>query len=75
MYTEKFESLPKWAKALIFFFGGGLASGIFRILRYLETKNTVTLVVGIVSIFLFVIFGLIDLITELISNKVTILAD
>jgi hypothetical protein len=76
MYTEKLESLPKWAKILIFLFTGGLASGIFRVLRYLETKNVVTLVVGILCFFTFgFVFGIIDLFTEIMHNKVTILAD
>ena len=64
-YTEKFEELPLIAKVLLFLpWTGGLVSGVYRILRYLETKNTTTLVVGII-----------DLITEITNGRVTFLAE
>ncbi len=37
--TEQYEALPKIAKILLQVFLGGLIGGIYRILRYLETKN------------------------------------
>jgi hypothetical protein len=50
--------------------------GIYRILRYLETKNTTTLVVGILCFFCIgVIVGIIVLITEITSGRVTVLAE
>ena len=74
--TSQFEALPKWAKLLIIFFASGLFSAIYRIIRYTETKNTTTLVVGIVSFFCvgFVI-AIIDFVTEITDDKVKILAD
>ena len=45
--TEMYENLPKIAKIIIQIFLGGVIGGIYRILRFLETKNVVTLVVGI----------------------------
>ena len=76
-YTEKFEELPLIAKILLFLpWTGGLVSGIYRILRYLETKNTTTLVVGILCFFCIgIIVGIIDLVTELTSGRVTVLAE
>lgn len=75
-YTAKIESLPKIAKVLLFFFFGWILSSVYRILRYTETKNSVTLVVGIVGFFFVgVIVGIIDAVTEGLDNKVTILAD
>lgn len=75
-YTAKIESLPKIAKVLLFFFFGLILSSVYRILRYTETKNSVTLVVGIVGFFFVgVIVGIIDAVTEGLDNKVTILAD
>ena len=75
-YTEQFENLPLVVKILLLIFLGGLVSGIYRILRYLETKNTTTLVVGILCFFCIgVIVGIIDLITELTSGRVTVLAE
>ena len=46
-FTAMYEDLPKIAKILLQIFLGALISGVYRILRYVETKNIVTLVVGI----------------------------
>ncbi len=76
--TEIYENLPKIAKILIQIFLGAVVSGLYRVLRYLETKNTVTLIVGIVSLVSGGVFGilwLIDLITEITSDRITVLAD
>lgn len=74
--TAQFEALPKWAKLLIIFFANGLFSAIYRIIRFTETKNTTTLVVGIISFFcLGIVFAIIDFITELTDNRVKVLAD
>lgn len=76
--TAMYEDLPQIAKILLQLFFGYIISGVFRVLRFLETKNTVTLVVGIVALFTGIgngIFWLIDLVTEITSNKITVLAD
>lgn len=75
-YTEKFEELPLIVKILLLFFLGGLTSGIYRILRYLETKNTTTLVVAILC-FVCVggIFAIIDIITEIVNGRITVCAE
>lgn len=74
--TAQIEALPLWAKLLIIFFTGGLFSAIYRILRYTETKNTTTLVVGIVSFLpIGIVVAIIDFITEITDNKVKIFAD
>lgn len=46
-YTHYFDELPKWARIVILLLVGGIVSPVYRILRYFETKNVVTLVVGI----------------------------
>ena len=75
-YTEQFENLPLVVKILLLIFLGGLVSGIYRILRYLETKNTTTLVIAILC---FVCIGgfiaIIDIVTELSNGRVTVLAE
>ena len=76
--TEQYEALPKIAKILLQVFLGGLIGGIYRILRYLETKNIVTLVVGILCLVTGVgnfIAWVVDLITEITQNKISVLAD
>ena len=75
--TEMFEDLPKIAKVLLQLFLGYIISGVYRILRFLETKNIVTLVVGILCLVTGVgngIAWLIDLITLITKNRITVLA-
>lgn len=75
-YTEKFEELPLIVKILLLFFLNALISGIYRILRYLETKNTTTLVVGILCFFCIGgIVAIIDIITEITKGRITVLAE
>jgi len=75
--TEMYENLPKIAKIIIQIFLGGVIGGIYRILRFLETKNVVTLVVGILVLVTGVgnfIAWVVDLITEIVHNRITVLA-
>lgn len=75
--TASYESLPKIAKILLQLILGSIVGGVYRILRYLETKNTATLVVGILALIppISFVFWIIDLVTEITSNKITVLAD
>jgi ribulose 1,5-bisphosphate synthetase/thiazole synthase len=54
-----------------------IVGGIYRIIRYTETKNTTTLIVGILAVIppISFIFWVIDLITEITNNKISVLAD
>ena len=72
-----YNDLPKIVKILLQIFLGALISGLYRILRYLETKNTVTLVAGILCFIpvLCFIFWVIDLITMITNEKISVLAD
>ena len=57
---------------------GSLIGGIYRIIRFLETKNVVTLVVGILVLVTGIgnlIAWVVDLVTEILSNKICVLAD
>ena len=75
--TATYEELPKIAKILLQIFLGALVGGIYRIIRYTETKNTTTLVVGILALIPPISFvaWIIDLVTEIKSNKISVLAD
>ena len=76
--TETYEALPKIAKILIQIFLGGVIGGIYRIIRFTETKNVVTLVVGLLTLFTGVGNGIawvVDLVTEILYNKISVLAD
>lgn len=76
--TKTYEDLPKIVKIILQLFFGWLIGGVYRIVRYTETKNIVTLVVGILVLFTGIGNGIayvVDLITEITSNKITVLAD
>lgn len=76
--TAQYEALPKIAKVLIQLFLGGVIGGVYRILKYFETKNIVTLVVGILCLVTGIgnaIAWVVDLVTEILHNKITVLAD
>lgn len=76
--TASYEALPKIVKILLQIILGGIIGGIYRILRFLETKNIVTLVVGIIALVTGIgnaIFWVLDLITEITQNKISVLAD
>jgi hypothetical protein len=76
--TAAYESLPKIVKILLQLILGGIIGGIYRIVRFVETKNVVTLVAGLLCTFTGVgnfIAWIVDLITEITSNKITVLAD
>ena len=73
---ETFENLPKIAKILLLVFLGGIISPVYRILRYVETKNMTTLIVGILCLVTGcgnVVLQVIDIITEITDNKIKVL--
>ena len=71
--TATFESLPKIAKVLLLIFFGWIICGVYRILRYLETKNIVTL--GLFTGVGNFVLEVADVVTEILSNKITFFAD
>ena len=74
----QFEALDKIVKVIIFVFLGGLVSPVYRTIRYTETNNSTTLIIGIIALLtggFFCILPLIDLITEITDNKVKVLVD
>ena len=76
--TATYEELPKLLKIVIQLLLGSVVGGIYRIIRFTETKNVVTLVVGLLVLFTGIgnmIAWVVDLVTEIISNKITVLAE
>ena len=76
--TAAYEALPKIVKIILQLFFGGLIGGIYRIVRFVEKQNIVTLVVGILCLVTGIgniIAWIVDLVTEITSNKITVLAD
>lgn len=75
--TESYESLPKILKLILQLFFGGLIGGVYRIIKFLETKNIVTLIVGILCLVTGIgnlIAWVVDWFTELFNNRITVLA-
>ncbi len=76
--TSVYEDLPKLVKVILQIILGGVIGGVYRIIRFAETKNTVTLVVGILVLVTGVgnaIAWIVDLVTEILYNRITVLAD
>ena len=75
--TASYEALPKILKIIIQILLGSIVGGIYRIIRFFETKNILTLIVGILVTFTGIgnfIAWVVDLITEILFNKICILA-
>lgn len=76
--TAQFEALPKLVKVVLLIVFGWVIGGVYRIIRYTETKNVVTLVAGLLGLFTGVgnvVVEIADIVTEILNNKITLLAD
>lgn len=76
--TGAYEALPKILKLILQLIFGIALSGIYRIVRFVEKGNIITLVAGLLALFTGignVIFWWLDFFTELLSNKITFFAD
>ena len=76
--TASYESLPKVAKIVLQIFFGAIIGGVYRIIKYTETKQTATLVAGLLFLLTFLgnlVAWAVDLFTEIASNKITFFAD
>ncbi|MBQ3018930.1 MAG: hypothetical protein IJD89_08300 [Clostridia bacterium] len=77
--TEKIEELPKAVKVLLFLFPltGWVLSSFYRFFRYSETREIVTLVVGVIGLVsgIGIIFGWADALSEMKHNKATFFVD
>lgn len=76
--TGAYEALPKVAKIILQIFFGYLIGGIYRICRFAERGNVVTLIAGILVLVTGVgnlIAWICDLYTEIAVDRITVLAD
>ena len=76
--TETYDSLPLLLRIILQIIGGVVVGGIYRIARYLETKNIVTLVVGLLTTFTGIgnlIAWIVDLVTLILNGKYTVCVD
>ena len=76
--TGAYEALPKIAKILLQIFFGYLIGGVYRSIRFFESGNVLTLVAGILALVTGVgnaIAWIADLVTEILFDRITVLAD
>lgn len=76
--TKEYDALPLWIRVLIQVIVGFVTGGIYRIVRYFETKNIVTLIVGLLVTFTVVgnfISWIIDLYTLIRDKKYSLFVD
>ena len=76
--TAAYEALPKLLKVILQLLLGAVVGGIYRIVRFFETGNLVTLVVGILVLVTGIgnlIAWIVDLVTEILHDRITVLAD
>ena len=76
--TASYDSLSLLVRVLLQVIFGVIVGGIYRIVRYTESKNIITLVVGLVCTFTGignVIAWIVDLVTLIINGKYTVFVD
>lgn len=76
--SSQFNGLPFILRVVLQLVFGVLISGIYRVIRFTETNNVVTLVAGLLGLFTGVgnlIFWIVDLVTLVLNGKYTVLVD
>ncbi len=73
--TGRFDKLPLWGKILIEIFFGWIMSAAYRITRFFETRNTSTLLFGVLCLALFPFMWFIDFLSVCVYGKITFLAE
>ena len=76
--TSQYNALPLLLRIIIQIVGGAVVGGVYRIVRYTETKNLTTLVVGLLATFTGIgnfIAWIVDLITLVTNGNYTVFVD
>lgn len=74
-FTKKFDRLPLFKKIFIGLIFGWCFSSIYRIAKYCETHCLSTLIQGLLSLVFFPFIWIVDLISLILSGRITQLAD
>lgn len=72
--AKSYAGLNQILKIVLQIFLGWPISALYRIFKGVETKNNTVLLVGILSIFFGFIFWVVDLVTTILSNEISVLA-
>lgn len=76
--TKSFDKLPWIARLLIVIFFGWIVGGVYRIIKYTETKKLSTLVAGLLGLFTGignVVLEVVDIITTVLGGGISFFAD
>ena len=76
--TASYDSLSLLIRVVLQVIFGVIVGGIYRIVRYTESKNIITLVVGLICTFTGIgnlIAWIVDLVTLIMNGKYTIFVD
>ena len=76
--SNQFNNIPWLFRVILQFVFGLIISGVYRIIRFTETKNVTTLLAGIIGLFTGIgnfIFWWVDLITLIMHGKYTMFVD
>ena len=76
--TKSYDKLSWVLRLVLQLIFGVLISGIYRIVRFVEKKNVVTLVVGLLGLFTGIgnlILWIVDLVTLIVNKKYTVFVD
>ena len=76
--TSFYDNLPWIAKIIIQVILGAVVGGVYRILKFVESKNILTLIMAILGLVTGIgnlIFWIIDLFTMITTNKISFFAD
>ena len=76
--TSTYDSLPLLLRVVLQLVFGFLVGGIYRIVRFTESGNILTLVVGLIVTFTGIgnaIAWIVDLVTLIINGKYTVFVD
>ena len=76
--TRQYDELPLFLRVILQLVFGVVVGGIYRLVRYVESRNILTLVVGIICTFTGIgnlIAWIVDLVTLIINGKYTVFVD
>lgn len=76
--TASYDELPMFLRLIIVIIGGALVGGIYRLVKWYEKRNTVTLIVGIITTFTGIgnfIIWIVDIVTTAMGRGIYVLAD
>ena len=76
--TQQFDEISPLIRLLIIIIAGAVVGGIYRIVKYTETRNVTTLVVGILGLATGIgnlLVWIADIVTTINNGKITVFAD